>query len=183
MSTTRNWLLRDPNEIAARERALIAAEARLDHLPDWLHEAAVALILASGMVDLPNRLAWSPDLGERLQAALAAGAPVFCDSPALAVALERHTITKRPETGAIALIGTDALALADLLARVRRGEGRPAAVIALPAGLVNAAEAKAALAAAPMGLAYLTLRGRRGGAGLAAAAFTALAGTGPCAGG
>ena len=47
-------------------------------------------------------------------------------------------------------------------------------MLAFPVGFVGAAEAKDALIAQRPGLAYVTLRGRRGGSGLAAAAVNAL---------
>jgi precorrin-8X/cobalt-precorrin-8 methylmutase len=56
------------------------------------------------------------------------------------------------------------------------GAPRPAAILAFPVGFVGAAESKDALIADDSGLAYLTLRGRRGGSALAAAAVNALGG-------
>ncbi|HEY4471810.1 MAG TPA: precorrin-8X methylmutase, partial [Stellaceae bacterium] len=49
--------------------------------------------------------------------------------------------------------------------------------LGFPVGFVGAAEAKAALAAFGHGLEFITLRGRRGGSALAAAAVNALAST------
>jgi precorrin-8X/cobalt-precorrin-8 methylmutase len=56
------------------------------------------------------------------------------------------------------------------------GAPRPAVVLAFPVGFVGAAESKEALIAAQAGIPYLTLRGRRGGSALAAAAVNALSG-------
>ena len=55
------------------------------------------------------------------------------------------------------------------------GGPRPAAILGFPVGFVGAAESKAALAADAHGIPFLTLRGRRGGSALAAAAVNALA--------
>jgi precorrin-8X/cobalt-precorrin-8 methylmutase len=45
----------------------------------------------------------------------------------------------------------------------------------MPVGFVGSAESKQALAANPWGIPYATVRGRRGGSALAAAAVNALA--------
>ena len=50
----------------------------------------------------------------------------------------------------------------------------PAAILAFPVGFVGAAESKDALIAAGLEIPWLTLRGRRGGSALAAAAVNAL---------
>lgn len=51
----------------------------------------------------------------------------------------------------------------------------PALIIGMPVGFVGAAESKAALAANRLGIPFLTVRGRRGGSAIAAAAVNALA--------
>jgi precorrin-8X/cobalt-precorrin-8 methylmutase len=51
---------------------------------------------------------------------------------------------------------------------------RPAAIIATPVGFVGAAESKALLAGDRLSIPYLTVRGRRGGSAIAAAAFNAM---------
>ena len=56
------------------------------------------------------------------------------------------------------------------------GAPKPAAILGFPVGFVGAAESKAELAARPRGAPFLTLRGRRGGSAMAAAALNALAG-------
>ena len=55
------------------------------------------------------------------------------------------------------------------------GAPKPAAIIATPVGFVGAAESKAELAANPRGIPFLTVRGRRGGSAIAAAALNAIA--------
>jgi precorrin-8X/cobalt-precorrin-8 methylmutase len=77
--------------------------------------------------------------------------------------------------GAVVAIGNAPTALYRLIERLRDGAPRPAAILAFPVGFVGAAESKDALIAAGLGVPYLTLRGRRGGSAMAAAAVNALA--------
>ncbi len=76
--------------------------------------------------------------------------------------------------GAVAAIGNAPTALFRLLELLDEGAPRPALVLAFPVGFVGAAESKEALIEDPRGCAYVTLRGRRGGSALAAAAVNAL---------
>lgn len=76
--------------------------------------------------------------------------------------------------GAVVAIGNAPTALFHLLEMIGAGAPKPAVILGFPVGFVGAAEAKAALAESPFGLAYVTLLGRRGGSALAAAAVNAL---------
>ena len=76
--------------------------------------------------------------------------------------------------GAVVAIGNAPTALFHLLDRLRDWPERPAAILAFPVGFVGAAESKDALIAAGLEIPWLTLRGRRGGSALAAAAVNAL---------
>jgi len=76
--------------------------------------------------------------------------------------------------GAICAIGNAPTALFHLLELIGEGAPKPALVLGFPVGFVGAAEAKAALAENPFGLAFIALRGRRGGSAIAAAAVNAL---------
>ena len=80
--------------------------------------------------------------------------------------------------GAVVAIGNAPTALYRLLELLAGGAPRPAVVLAFPVGFVGAAESKEALIAADLGVPYLTLRGRRGGSAMAAAAVNALARSG-----
>jgi precorrin-8X/cobalt-precorrin-8 methylmutase len=80
--------------------------------------------------------------------------------------------------GAVVAIGNAPTALYRLLELLREGAPRPAVILAFPVGFVGAAESKDALIAAGIGIPYLTLRGRRGGSAMAAAAVNALARSG-----
>lgn len=78
--------------------------------------------------------------------------------------------------GAVVAIGNAPTALFRLLELLAGGASRPAAILAFPVGFVGAAESKEALIASGLDVPYATLRGRRGGSALAAAAVNALAG-------
>jgi precorrin-8X/cobalt-precorrin-8 methylmutase len=83
----------------------------------------------------------------------------------------------RPQLGgAVAAIGNAPTALFRLLEMLEAGAPRPALILGFPVGFVGAAEAKAALAASPLAIPFIALKGRRGGSALAAAAVNALAG-------
>lgn len=75
---------------------------------------------------------------------------------------------------AIAVIGNAPTALFRLLELIDEGADKPAAIFAFPVGFVGATESKNALAADSRSVPFLTLRGRRGGSAMAAAAVNAL---------
>lgn len=74
--------------------------------------------------------------------------------------------------GAVVAIGNAPSALREVIAMASEGVARPALVVGIPVGFVDAAESKAALEAS--GIEYVTVRGARGGSPLAAAAVNAL---------
>lgn len=76
--------------------------------------------------------------------------------------------------GSVIAIGNAPTALFRLLELMELDGYRPAAILAFPVGFVGAAESKEALIEADLGVPYVTLRGRRGGSALAAAAVNAL---------
>ncbi len=79
--------------------------------------------------------------------------------------------------GALVVIGNAPTALFRLLELLNNeGAPKPAAILGFPVGYVGAAESKQALVdTVPDGVAYATLKGRRGGSAIAAAAINALA--------
>jgi precorrin-8X/cobalt-precorrin-8 methylmutase len=81
--------------------------------------------------------------------------------------------------GAVVVIGNAPTALFHLLELIDEGVAPPAAIFGFPVGFVGAAEAKEALIHHPAGVPFVTLRGRRGGSAMAAAAINALAGATP----
>jgi precorrin-8X/cobalt-precorrin-8 methylmutase len=77
--------------------------------------------------------------------------------------------------GAVVAIGNAPTALFYLLEMLEQMPERPACIVGMPVGFVGAAESKQALidrAPAP----YITVRGRKGGSAMTAAALNALAG-------
>jgi precorrin-8X/cobalt-precorrin-8 methylmutase len=76
--------------------------------------------------------------------------------------------------GAIVAIGNAPTALFHLLEMLSKTTARPACVIGMPVGFVGAAESKDALIADGR-VAYITVRGRRGGSAMTAASLNALA--------
>ena len=82
----------DGAEIYRRSFAIIRAEADLSAIPADLEAVAVRMIHACGMTDLPADLAWSDGVGAAGRAALAAGAPVLCDSAMVAAGITRSRL-------------------------------------------------------------------------------------------
>lgn len=82
-------------------------------------------------------------------------------------------------SGSVVVIGNAPTALFHLLDMLETEPPdhalNPALIIGIPVGFVGAAESKAALAANRLGIPFLTVRGRRGGSAIAAAAVNALA--------
>lgn len=94
---------------------------------------------------------------------------------AKAAGLTRSTFALRKgvaEGCSIFLIGNAPTALFELLRLVEAGVVQPALIIGVPVGFVGAAEAKDALLA--MDLPFITIKGRKGGSGIAAAILNAL---------
>lgn len=199
--------LRNPEAIYAESFATIRAEADLSGLDPALHEIAIRMIHACGMIDLVADIAGTPDLADAVRKAIAAGAPVFCDcemvrsgiirrqlpeTTELVVTLNAPNIAElakllgttrsaaavelwRPRLeGAVVVIGNAPTALFHLLDMIDAKGPRPAAIIATPVGFVGAAESKARLADTRHGIPFITVRGRRGGSAIAAAALNAI---------
>jgi precorrin-8X/cobalt-precorrin-8 methylmutase len=74
--------------------------------------------------------------------------------------------------GAVVALGNAPTALREVLALAAEGVARPALVIGMPVGFVDAAESKAALMESD--LTFVAIRGTRGGSPLAAATVNAL---------
>jgi precorrin-8X/cobalt-precorrin-8 methylmutase len=119
------------------------------------------------------------------RARLPADNPVICTLndprvPALARELGNTrtaaalTLWQEHLAGAVVVIGNAPTALFRLLELLDEGAPRPALILGFPVGFVGAAESKAALAEDSRDVPYVTLRGRRGGSAMAAAAVNAL---------
>ncbi|MCA1990248.1 MAG: precorrin-8X methylmutase [Desulfarculus sp.] len=113
------------------------------------------------------------------------GVEVIClvDDPAVAAQAKEQGVTRslagidlslERMRGGIYVIGNAPTALFRLLEQAASGRARPALVIGLPVGFVNAAESKQALADQEQ-IPYITALGRKGGSNLAAAVVNALA--------
>jgi precorrin-8X/cobalt-precorrin-8 methylmutase len=194
---------KNPAAIHAAARAAVRAQAALDRFPMDVAEVVLRVIQACGMPEAADRMAFAPEVAASGIAALRSGARVHVDCAMVAAGITRRLLPRgvrvcgpqaRPDVpmggdvtraaaavdpwdldGAVVAIGTEPTALFRLLERLDAGAPRPAAILAFPVGFVGAAEAKAELAANPRGSPFLTLRGRRGGAAMAAAAVDALA--------
>lgn len=80
---------RDPARIYARSFETVRREARLERFPPGMDRLAMRVIHACGMVEVADRLAFSPGAHEAGRAALAAGAPVICDCEMVAAGVIR----------------------------------------------------------------------------------------------
>jgi len=76
--------------------------------------------------------------------------------------------------GSIVVIGNAPTALFRLLELIDQGADRPACMVAMPVGFVGAAESKAELIANNRGVAFATIKGRRGGSAMASSVINAL---------
>jgi precorrin-8X/cobalt-precorrin-8 methylmutase len=83
---------RDGAAIYRASFATIRCEADLSGIPASLEHVAVRMIHACGMTDLVSDLAWSADFAGEAAAALAAGAPVLCDSSMVAAGITRSRL-------------------------------------------------------------------------------------------
>jgi precorrin-8X/cobalt-precorrin-8 methylmutase len=200
--------LRDGAAIYERSFAIIRAEAELSAFSADEAEVAVRMIHACGQVELARQIIFGGNLVAAARAALAGGAPIFCDAEMVAHGISRARLPAKNDVictlndarvaalaqklgttrsaaalefwrdrlaGAVVAIGNAPTALFRLLELIDGGPSKPAAILGIPVGFVGAAEAKAALAANPRGVAFLTVRGRMGGSAVTAAAVNALA--------
>ncbi|MEM8980415.1 MAG: precorrin-8X methylmutase [Pseudomonadota bacterium] len=70
---------KDPAAIYAQSFATVRKEARLERFAPEMEPVVTRLIHACGMIDIADRLAFSPDAAAKGRAAMKAGAPVLCD--------------------------------------------------------------------------------------------------------
>jgi len=117
--------VRDGAEIYRRSFATIRAEADLSGWPADVATVAVRMIHTCGMTDLPADLACSPDVVAKGRAALAAGAPVLCDTNMVASGITRRRLPADNEV--VCLLGDPAVP--ELAARL--GTTRTAAAVDL----------------------------------------------------
>jgi precorrin-8X/cobalt-precorrin-8 methylmutase len=196
--------LRDPDAIYAQSFATIRAEADLSRLPAALHDIAIRMIHACGMVDLAADIVGTPDIVEAFRAATG---PILCDCEMVRSGIIRRYLPPNadlvvtlndpavPELAkslgttrsaaavelwrpllenSVVVIGNAPTALFHLHEMLAAGAPRPAAIIAAPVGFVGAAESKALLVAQSFSIPFVTVTGRRGGSAIASAAFNAI---------
>ncbi|MEM8540537.1 MAG: precorrin-8X methylmutase [Pseudomonadota bacterium] len=82
--------IRDPAKIYEQSFETVRREASLSSLPSQMHDVAIRLIHACGMVDVLDDLAFSDGAVEAGMDALEDGADIICD-----VEMVRHGIIKR----------------------------------------------------------------------------------------
>jgi len=82
--------LKDPAAIYARSFAIVREQAALAGVPSELEPVAVRLIHACGMPDILSDLEASDDFVAKAAAAIAAGAPLFCDCEMVASGITRR---------------------------------------------------------------------------------------------
>jgi precorrin-8X/cobalt-precorrin-8 methylmutase len=83
---------RDAAEIYRQSFATIRDEADLTRFPDDVSPVVVRLIHTCGQVDVTDHVAFTSDVVARTHAALAAGAPVLCDSSMVAAGITRSRL-------------------------------------------------------------------------------------------
>ncbi len=83
---------RDAAEIYRQSFATIRAEADLSRFPDDVGRVVVRLIHTCGQIDIADHIEYSEDVVGKAHAALAAGAPVLCDSSMVAAGITRSRL-------------------------------------------------------------------------------------------
>lgn len=89
--------LKDPRAIYEKSFATVAREARLDRFPPGMRALATRLIHAAGMIELADRLVFSPEAFAVGRKALEAGAPVLCDCEMTAAGIIRRYLPTENE--------------------------------------------------------------------------------------
>lgn len=116
---------RDPAAIYARSFATVRAEARLERFPPGMARLATRLIHSCGMIEVADRLAFSPNAFEAGQAALEAGAPVLADCEMVAAGIIRRYLPAENEV----IVTLNATEVPERAARI--GNTRSAAAVEL----------------------------------------------------
>ncbi|MBL4813776.1 MAG: precorrin-8X methylmutase, partial [Rhodobacteraceae bacterium] len=84
--------LKDPAAIYKQSFETVRKEARIERFPVEMQPVVARLIHACGMIEIADRLAFSPGAAARGMAALAAGAKVICDCEMVASGLIRRNL-------------------------------------------------------------------------------------------
>jgi precorrin-8X/cobalt-precorrin-8 methylmutase len=196
----RHAYIRNGAAIYQRSFAIIRAEADLARFAPEEERVAVRIIHASGMVEIARDIVFSPGVVATARETLNRGAPILCDSKMVANGITRARLPANNEVictlddprvpalaheiantrtaaamelwrerlgGAVVAIGNAPTALFRLLEMLDAGAP-------MPVGFVGAAESKEALIADGR-VPFVTVRGRKGGSAMGAAAINALA--------
>ncbi len=83
---------KNPSAIYKASFATVRREARLERFGPGMESMAVRLIHACGMIEIADRLVFSPNAFAEGQAALQAGAPVLCDCEMVGAGIIRRTL-------------------------------------------------------------------------------------------
>lgn len=94
---TRHSYIRDGAEIYRRSFAIIRAEADLTRFDEDEEPVAVRIIHACGLVEAAAALAFAPGAARAARQALAAGAPILCDSQMVASGITRARLPANNE--------------------------------------------------------------------------------------
>ncbi|MEE9243967.1 MAG: precorrin-8X methylmutase [Mycobacterium sp.] len=110
--------IRDAAEIYRQSFAMIRAEADLSRFPDDVAQVVVRLIHTCGQLDVTEHVAFTADVVKRAHTALAAGAPILCDSSMVAAGITRPRL---PADNEVVCLVSDSRArqLADRLSTTR----------------------------------------------------------------
>ena len=125
--------IRDAAEIYRQSFATIRAEADLEGFPEDVARVVVRLIHTCGQVDLTGHVSFTPAVVTATHRALAAGAPILCDSSMVAAGI---TAARLPAGNQVVSLVADPRA-ADLAARL--GTTRSAAGVQLWADRMDGA--------------------------------------------
>jgi precorrin-8X/cobalt-precorrin-8 methylmutase len=86
--------LRNSSAIYERSFAIIRAETQLARFSRAESDVVVRMIHACGLIEAAAQVAFAPGLVETARAALAAGAPILCDSEMVAHGITRSRLAK-----------------------------------------------------------------------------------------
>ena len=85
--------IKDPQAIYTESFATVRREARLDRFPPAMESVAVRLIHACGMIEIADRLAFSPEAATIGAEAIAGGAPILCDCEMVCAGITRRFLS------------------------------------------------------------------------------------------
>ncbi|MCH2076835.1 MAG: precorrin-8X methylmutase [Rhodobacteraceae bacterium] len=88
---------KDPAAIYAQSFATVRKEARLYRFPEGMDVMVTRLIHACGMVEIADRLAFSPEAYAAGRAAIAGGAPILCDCEMVGAGVIRRALPAENE--------------------------------------------------------------------------------------